>query len=63
MEHSIGEVKSDDGMYYLTVVFAREYSFINCMASRSHKSDSPNAAKYAADKLTRADVTHHENRW
>lgn len=57
--HSVGEVKSDDGMYYLTGVFAPEYSFINCMASRSHKSDSPNAAKYAAGgKLARETHRH-----
>lgn len=61
MEHSVGEVRSDDGMCYLTGVFAREYSFINCMAGHGHKSDNPNAAKYATSgKLDgkRTGITH-----
>lgn len=48
---------------YLTGVFAREYSFINCMAGRGHKSDSPNAAKYAArGKLSRETHVHNASR-
>lgn len=47
-------------MYYLTGVFAREYSFINCMVGRGHKSDSPNATKYApSGKFSRE--THGRN--
>lgn len=57
MEHSVEKSEVMTGcivLYYLTGVFVREYSFINCMVGRGHKSDSPNAAKYAAGgKLSR----------
>lgn len=62
MEHNIGEVRSDDGMYYLEYLRA-SYSFINCMAGRGHKSDSPNAAKYAAGgKLSRETRVYNASR-
>lgn len=57
MELYRGKSGVDDGIYYLNGVFAREYSFINWMAGRAHKSAGiqRNVVVLYSDETTRHD--------